>query len=372
MFIIPMLNLTKPRPFFGSSVTQNTQADHTHKLELYTGAGLHPKKKEVVYNKAPKPNLKSRRDFSREIPTEISKFRNNELPFKQILVNKERNTATTLIDENRKYMVPDSRRQNLPGFTPTGYTGVRKPVTLGAVYNLKKHTKRIITNVPGKINLLNIKPTVLSKEFRETNKEVHMNIYEKNKRKKGDYSKKQKTPSEYVLTDNMTTRNNTINGRSNKVNTQVSGQEYIFEDKERMYEETPANLSFPKKIRARPNIEKSENKYPIPNRDMARFVGYEPFAGNEMSFRSKPAITSDYKTPQTRAFKVNNISPAVTIVDRGKKGIALSGHHEINRPDTSSINTVSGNKAVHNMVSTWKHSIPKRIVAIEGMNRTEA
>ena len=53
-------------------------------------------------------------------------------------------------------------------------------------------------------------------------------------------------------------------------------------------------------------------------------------------------------------------------------GIALAGSHELNIQNLDAVNTVSGNKRVHNMVETWEHTIPKKIIGIENINSTEA
>jgi hypothetical protein len=376
-----MLNLNKPRPFFGSSVTQNTQSDHDHKLGLFTGSGLRSVKKDTVFTSeiisAPAPNIKYSRDFTREMPAEASMLRNNELPFKQVMVNKMRGNDKHLTGDFRNTMTSDVSRQNLPGMVPTGYSGVRKSASIGAVYNTRKHAKRVNDNLPGIMNFSKFKPTKISDDFRKTDKVTHYNVFEKNFSVNNN-NKKQITPDEYLETNNTTARVNDRNNRSNVINKLgVTDHDHIRtsgRDLTHKNEELPANLSYPLKMRGTPLVEKSSKMYKVntPVRKMAKFVKYEQYAGGNMSFKSKPSITSNYKTPGNRSFNWNNISPTVTVAGQSKFGIALSGSHELNKPVLDVSNTVSGNKQVYDMTDTWKHTIPEKILGIENINRTEA
>lgn len=377
-----MLNLNKPRPFFGSSVTQNTQSDHDGTLRLYTGAGLDTIKKNAVlyselYNK-PVPNIKYGRDFSREVDIEASSVRNNELPFKQIRVNIERGTDKHLTGDFRYLMKQEDSRQSLPGMVPTGYSSVRKSSSLGAIYDTKKHAKRINDNLPGIRNFNQFKPVKVPSTFRETDKVTHYHVFDKNFSVENN-NKKQTVPNVYRETDNTVKRINGRNDRSNIINkVGVTDHDYASsagnKDSTHINADMPSNLSFPIKLTGTPSVEKSVRTYKTntPVRKMAKFVNYEQYGGKNQTFKTKRELTSDYKTPGNRSFDWNNISPKVTLANRGTIGVVLPGHNELNKPDLDFENSLSGSKRVYDMTSTWKQAIPKKIIGIENINRTEA
>jgi hypothetical protein len=370
-----MLNLGKMRPFFGSSVTQNTKQDHDHKLELYTGVNVKTIKKSAIKNESiPSPNLKYNRDFSREISPEASKWRNNELPFKQIRVNKMVDNDKHLTGDYRYAMTPDVSRQNLKGMVPTGYSDVRKPVTLDTIFDPKKRDKEVTESLPGKLSFARFKPVKISDYFRKTDKLEYENDFDRNL-KIANSNKKQRNPELYKETDTTMTRVNNVNKRSNIVNKLgITDHDYIRtsdKDKARMNTEVSTNLSYPMKLSGVPATENivKVDRTTAPMKAY-KFLHYEPYAGREMSFKTKQSVISDYSTPGDRSFKWNNISPEVTVSGKSQRGILLPRNHELNKPDMNQINTLSGNKKVYDMSDRLNRVIPKRIVNMENINKT--
>jgi hypothetical protein len=361
-------DLNKTRPFFGGSVTQNTQGNHDHKLENFTGVGLKKFKKAPVIAQVNKPNSSlANVDFTREQDFPISTIRNNELPFKQIHVGRYENYQNNVLNDKRYMSEIQVKRQNLKGFVPSKHSQVRKPALIDGVYTTKKEVREIISHQPGKVKHHVHFSSPKKQVFRESSKKSKDNIIFINK--VIPLSKKVPTPiyknpkHEGETVHNFTDRHFNLH----KLNSiQPTYKNY---NKTITNTESNGGISYPVKFEYTPNLPESKRTEFENNRTPIKFLNYETFTGNGMSFTSKEkTIVKNNENAQSRAFKVNNEPGSITSVKESKKNITLGGAQIKNDQNYNIINSVSGNKRVHNMEEVWLRTLPKRVVHINGIN----
>lgn len=354
--------LGKTRPHFGGSVTQNTEKDHTHTLENFTGNNLKRFKKDAVLMDRNGPNIPLRQDISRNQDFNVSSIRNNELPFRQVHTSTYQGHDDHVLGDHRHMSEIKVRRQNLKGFSPTGYSHVRKPASLATTHQTKKHDPKFIdSHRSGRRNTVQFLNHDESSAFTDSKSRSRENIYNLNKMIPNSNNKASTPVANKQKDSTILNFENHSDRHYNLHKLNEITPTYKNHNKTIQNEESYGGLSFPRKIDIEHVVNASETAMSrINDREMKKFVPYETFSGNDMSFQSKNKETLNQLTSRDRIYNVNNASGKITSAKSAIKGVKLGGAHVKNTPDQDFISNFNGNKKVHNMEDFIFRPLPER------------